>query len=134
MGIQGCNCFASVVGSVRACTGTEGVASSKFGLAKANDRLKGRLKDTILIYLVLTSFLRFPCIAPHHVHASPTVPPVRPMHVCFTYALVKIYLQLVNVCMLFIGRVCNLVHILADRIDGYIIGMHFHSALCDYIQ
>ena len=36
MGIQGCNHFASVVGSVRACTGMEGAASSKFGLAKVN--------------------------------------------------------------------------------------------------
>ena len=48
--------FASVVGSVRACTGMEGAASSKFGHANVNDRLK-RLKDTILIHLLLTLFL-----------------------------------------------------------------------------
>ena len=34
-GIQGCNHFASVVGSVRACTGMKDAASSEFGLAKA---------------------------------------------------------------------------------------------------
>ena len=31
VGIQGCNRFASVVGPVGACAGTEGAASSKFG-------------------------------------------------------------------------------------------------------
>ena len=40
VGIQGCNHFASVVGSVRVCTGVEGAASSKFECANVNDRLK----------------------------------------------------------------------------------------------
>ena len=77
------HCFASVVGSVRPCTGTEGATSSKFGCANVNDRLK-RLKDTILIYLFLTSFLpmhSMHCPTPCACHASPTVPPARPMHV-----------------------------------------------------
>ena len=40
MCIQGCNHFASVVGSVRACTGMEVAASSKFGFAKVNGQTK----------------------------------------------------------------------------------------------
>ena len=55
--IQGCNRFALV----RACTGMEGAASSKFGHAKANDKLN-RLKDTILtplyVKIILTLWLR----------------------------------------------------------------------------
>ena len=43
VGIQGCNHFASVVGSFRVCTGMEGVASSKFGFAKVNDRPRQRV-------------------------------------------------------------------------------------------
>ena len=73
--------FASVVGLVRACM--EGAASSKFGRANINDRLK-ILKDTILLYLFLTSFLpmhSMHCPTPCTRHASPTVPPARPMHV-----------------------------------------------------
>ena len=46
-----CNHFASVVGSVRVCTGMEGAASSKFGCANVNDRLK--TLDTILIYVAI---------------------------------------------------------------------------------
>ena len=83
--IQGCNHLASVVGSVRACTGTEDAASSKFGLAKVNDGLK-RLKDTILIYLFLTSSCScIRCITLLHAHSSPTVPLQGPFvfhHVC----------------------------------------------------
>ena len=82
VGIQACNRFASVVVSVRACTGTEGAASSKFGHANVNDRLN--ILDTILIYLFLTSFLpmhSMHCPTPCTRHASPTVPPARPMHV-----------------------------------------------------
>ena len=48
-----------------------------------NDRLK-ILKDTILIYLFLTSFLPMHfmhCHTPYTRHASPTVPPARPVHV-----------------------------------------------------
>ena len=40
MGTQGWNHIASVVGPVRACTGTEGAASSKLRHAKVNDGLK----------------------------------------------------------------------------------------------
>ena len=76
VGIQGCNC------SIRAGTGTEGAASSKFRRANINDRLK--ILDTILIYLFLTSFLpmhSMHCPAPCTRHASPTVPPARSMRV-----------------------------------------------------
>ena len=82
VGIQGCNRFASVVGSVRECTGTEGAASSKFGRANVNDRI--RSLDTILIYLFLTSFLpmhSMHCPTPCTRHASPTVPAARLMRV-----------------------------------------------------
>ena len=90
VGIQGCNHFASVVGSVlrlKACTGTEGAASSKYRIAKVNYRLK-RLKDTILIYLFLTLFLPM-----HSMHCLKpctyiTYSSSCEAHVCFTYALV----------------------------------------------
>ena len=80
--IQGWNRLASVVGSVRACTGTEGAASSKFRRVNIIDRLK--ILDTILIYLFLTSFLpmhSMHCPTPCTRHASPTVPPAKPMRV-----------------------------------------------------
>ena len=86
VGIQGCNRFASVVGSVRVCTVMEGAASSKFGRANVNDRLK--ILDTILIYLFLTLFLpmhSMHCSTPCTHHASPTVPTAGPMHVSLVY-------------------------------------------------
>ena len=82
VGIQSCNHFASVVGSVRSCTGMEGAVSSTYECANVNDRLK-ILKDTILIHL-LSSFLSMHymhCLTPCTCHASPTVPPARPMRV-----------------------------------------------------
>ena len=66
--------------------------SSKFGRANVNDRLK-ILKDTILIYLFLTSFLpmhSIHCPTPCTCHASPTVPPAGHGHACFMYALVRL--------------------------------------------
>ena len=88
VGIQGCNRFASVIGSVRARTGTEGAASSKFRRANINDRLK--ILDTILIYLF------FDFVPAHAFHALPctmhtsciTYSSFCEAHACIAYALV----------------------------------------------
>ena len=82
VGIQGCNHFASVVGSVRACTGREGAASSNFRCANVNST--ERHHSDLASYLFLTSFLpihSMHCPTPCTHHASPTVPPARPMRV-----------------------------------------------------
>ena len=67
VGIQGCNRLASVVGSGRACTGTEGAASSKFRRVNINDRLKildtikKEMTELITLACIVSNYLRFTC-------------------------------------------------------------------------
>ena len=88
VGIQVCNRFASVVGSVRVCTGTEGAASSKFGHANVNDRLKNSGHHSDLPVLDFVPAHAFHAL-PYTMHMSCiTYSSSCEAHACFMYALV----------------------------------------------